>query len=325
MDGSRASATGHVDLGGTGKGPIVSGEIVVENGVIRIPDPPKDLHPTEGEPLLLRGEQIQPVYEVDLAVVDSVEAGMEGGYSENKSAAFEGSFDIGLKIPGRFWIRGQGLEAELAGDLRTSMEGKQPVVTGELDTINGHLLFLGRRFTVEKGRVAFYGEDELDPTLDIVLVALLDGTVFRIALSGTALRPDLTLSSDPEMSEGDIMSFLVFGKRLDELDSDQTTFVKSRALEVAKSSAAAKLEERLSRELGLDMLTVREKEDGGGTELVMGKYINQRALLRYEQTIEKSLGFMINLEYWLARNFRIITHMGDGSHSGIEMDWSKDY
>ena len=126
IDGSRASATGHIDLGGTGTGPIMSGEIVVESGVIRIPDPPKALHQTEGDALLWGEDHVQPVDETGLAVVDSVQPKAEGNLRESESTAIGGSFDIGLKIPGRLWIRGQGLEAELAGDLRASMKGKQP-------------------------------------------------------------------------------------------------------------------------------------------------------------------------------------------------------
>jgi hypothetical protein len=332
-DGSRVSASGMILLRGSAEEPIVSGELTIERGIIRIPDAPRSLHPVEGEALLwnqtvdLKGNHpvsLNPDLDTTHAVTTTPPQ-LETAVNHHRLDP-EIQADVSVRVPGRLWIRGRGLDVELAGELQTVLRNLKPTAVGELRAVSGSLLFLGRRFLVEQGQVVFFGDDEINPSLDLVLSTRLDDTVIRITVSGTAKEPDLTLSSDPELSEGDIMAYLVFGKRLDELDSDQTTFVRSRALELAKSSALAKLEDRLSRELGVDLLTVKQGDGQGGKgSIVVGKYISSRALVRFEQALDAALGYMITLEYWLARNFVLLTYLSHIEQSGLEINWTRDY
>lgn len=332
-DGSKVAATGKIEVHGPATEPTITGDLAIERGVIRVPDAPKSLLPVEGQALLwehwgeLEDEQVRTTQTADDSTRwDAAQPSAPDQARNQDHPAPQMKANVSVRVPGRLWIRGRGLDVELAGELQTVLRGLEPTLVGELRAVSGSLLFLGRRFTVEQGQVVFFGDDEINPALDLALAARLDDTVIRITVSGTAKEPALTLSSDPELSEGDIMAYLVFGKKLDELDSDQTTFVRTRALEFAKNSALAKLEDRLSRELGVDMLTVKQGGvQGGKGSIVVGKYVSRRALVRYEQALEATLGYMITLEYWLARSFALLTYLSHTDQSGVEMNWTKDY
>jgi translocation and assembly module TamB len=235
------------------------------------------------------------------------------------------NLDVAVVIPSGLWIRGRGLEVELAGELDVAQKGKTlPTITGRLNAVRGQLVFLGRIFRIEKGEVVFYGGDEIDPSVDLLLSARVGDVVIRILFTGTAQQPVLELTSDPEMTEGDIMAYLLFGRPLEELSSNQSEFLQSRAVDVAASYPLAKLEERLARSLGVDMMSIRRAE---GTDsqsaLVVGKYLTRRALFKYEQALESATSFFINLEYMLSRHFKLETLIGTQGKSGIEIGWSK--
>jgi translocation and assembly module TamB len=181
-------------------------------------------------------------------------------------------------------------------------------------------------FHVDRGQVVFYGEDEINPSMDLALSSVINGTTIRILLQGTARRPELALTSEPEMTEGDIMSVLLFGRPLDELNSDQANLVQRRAADIATAFGMAQLEARIARQLGVDMVSIQR---GSGEErrssLVIGKYISRRALLKYEQALEEWGSFFINLEYFLTQRVKVETLIGRQSQSAIEVNWTKEY
>ena len=88
-----------------------------------------------------------------------------------------GDVDVTVTIPSGLLMRGRGLDAELAGKLHLQrQEQGMPTVVGQLETIRGSLRYLGRIFQVDRGVVSFYGDDTLDPTLDISSAAACRAT-----------------------------------------------------------------------------------------------------------------------------------------------------
>jgi len=413
-DGTRVRSSGTVNLSGTRKKPSVEGKVEIYNGVIRVPEKTKELHPTDGEAVLWENKTDPTIDQdeaspddtdnatrgggggVPPAIVDRPEAETAGqakaeaggetettgesgpehagptltertspaevatgasgkGGSTEVPTAFGADtvaastagrpsptgepqpagpdpadtdldLDVTVTIPSGLWIRGRGLDVELAGDLRLVKKGAYPTVSGDLQAVGGRLVFLGRIFHVERGQVIFYGGDEINPSLDLALSTNIEGTTIRVLLSGTALEPKLNLTSEPEFSEGDIMSLLVFGRTMDELDNEQMNLLGRRAADIAAAFGAAQLETKLSQQLGVDLVTIgRGSGEEGGTSLTIGKYLSPKVLLKYEQALKDRARFFVNLEYFLTRHFKIETLIGHQSQSAIEFNWTSEY
>ncbi|MFH1843794.1 MAG: translocation/assembly module TamB domain-containing protein [bacterium] len=333
-DGTRVAMHGRLDLSGSGRSPVLRGAFEVENGVIQIPEPPKQLHPIRGEALLwatvdslafdVRTDSIPPA--PDSTPVSASAPKPTPATVDTEAAPVTPDFDVALSIPSGFWLRGQGLEVELAGDLRLVQQGTLPSITGDLAAVRGFFRFLGRTLFIEQGRVIFYGEDEIDPELDLSLQTRIEGYQVWVKFGGTAREPKLTLLSNPELPEGDIMSILLFGRPLTELSSDQLGLVQQRATEVVALFGTARLEAQLSQQLGVDMVTIQQRQDEGeGSSLVIGKYLSRRALLKYEQALAELSTYFINLEYYLNRHFKVETTISRQSQSGLELNWSHEY
>ncbi len=320
-DGTRIAGKADLSFGGTKRLPSVSGQIEIQNGVIRVPDPPKNLHPVHGKAVLWEPDALESGQET-LATDPASTIPRD----PDPSGRPRMDLNINVNIPSGLWIRGQGLNVELAGELDVVQKGEMPTVTGTLSAARGHLAFLGRTFDVDRGQAVFYGDDEVNPSLDLVLSSNVEGTLVRILVQGTVQKPEILLTSEPEMTEGDIMSTLLFGRPLDELNSDQAALVQRRASDIAAAFGAAQMEARIARQLGVDMVSIQW---GSGPErrrsVTFGKYISRRVLLRYEQALEEWGSFFVNLEYFLTQSFRLETLMGRQSQSAIGVNWTKDY
>jgi len=312
---ARITAEGVVDIAGTASAPVVKGDIRVKSGLIQIPEEIQNLYPTNGESYLLDdpsrpshdGTQPEPT-EKKLDVITPDDAG---------------EFDVTIGIPNRFYVRGRGLDLELAGDLHIVKKQEKPVVTGELRVIQGTFIFLGRSLMLERGTVTFFGEDEINPALDIVLATRVDDVTIKILVGGTAKKPELLLTSEPFMQEPDIISTLLFGASFDDLNDGQADLVERRTTEMVAALGAAQLQKNLS---GVDVVSFKgaDSQNEAGT-LTVGKYLNPNVLLSYVYAIDNQAASFVSLEYFLKGNFRVDTVYGNRNQTGLGFGWAKDY
>jgi len=315
-DGSWLVSGGRVDLSGPTARPALDGRLTVRRGVLKIPDVPPPLLPAQGRALLLD----QPLAG---APADTVTQAAPAPVAAAPPAL---DMDLRLVCPGDLWLRGRGLSLQLRGDLQTTLRAGEPAVVGDLSVVEGNYRFLGTLFQVERGVVTFYGDFDSDPHLDLELVSRAAGTVYRIRMTGQALAPTLTLGSEPAMTDGDIVSSLLFGKPLDQLDSGQETLLKARTAQVLTGLGATQVSDRLSRLVGADMVTYNPAAaEDAEDSLLIGKYLSPRLLLKYEQFLGRSTSYTVRLDYALTRLFRLETTVGQGEESGVELKWARDY
>jgi len=312
-DGTWALGAGEMKLSGTGRRPALRGNVRIDQGVLVVPEVRAALLPVEGTATLWREAAHDTSAASPVPVSDAGEPALQAL-----------DLELGLSIPSGFWIRGRGLDVELAGDLEVRRSEGAPAVFGDLAATRGQLTLLDRTFIVERGRAIFFGGAVVDPEIDLLLAAQQEDLLVRVNMTGTAMQPELRLTSEPELTEGDIMARLVFGRPLDQLDEKETGMLQSRAVSVARTFTTSRIEAMLSRQLGVDMLRFQAGETGGRA-LMVGKYLNRRTLLRYEQSLQSEQVFSLGLEYWLARRFKIETSFSRAGQSGLDLKWSRNY
>jgi len=299
---------------GTARRPSITGNFTVTNGVVTMPESKPELHPVEGEAILLDPATL------GLAPADSAHGGAMG------SPGFKADYDISIDIPSSFWLRGEGLEIELRGGLQIIQKDGLPVITGDMNAQRGTYLFLGRVFELERGIINFYGTEELNPSLDISLVASIESNKIWVNLTGDLVEPRLNLDSDPEMADGDIMATVLFGKPLNELNDGQGNMLKDRMTDVLVAMGAARLQQEIAGQYGIDLVSIRSgRGDSQENALVVGKYLTPKLLVSYEQGLkEKSTSYIV-MEYLLHRSVRVETLYGNDGRSSAGINLQKDY
>lgn len=330
--GTSATLDGEIDISGRSTAPVIRGTIRVPNALVRLPDSGRDLHPVDGGSKLWN---IGLIPRDEFAALDSLE--VEWGWAfdvEDSTQADEPmltlaestDLDVKVEIPNSFWIRGQGLEVQLAGELHLELRNGVPTAVGELRALSGTLEVVGARLQLDRGVVAFYGGDTTNPALDLELSRSQGDVRVIVRVTGTALEPRLTFDSDPPMSQSDIMSYLLFGSSADDLDGAQTQLLQDQAAAALSQFAAPMLENELTQSLGISMMQLQAGEDpDDGLSLVVGKYVTPQILLKYEQSLKDRQKYTVNAEYWLTRNLRIETRLSETRSTGIELNWSTDY
>ncbi len=235
--------------------------------------------------------------------------------------------DITIEVPRNVWLRGQDLNAEIAGTIKLNKKPRGPfLLIGSLNTVRGNYLFQSRRFEITRGMLEFQGLEEPDPGLDIRAETKIRDTTIIVRITGSARAIELSLESEPMMDQADIISYLVFGRPTNELRSEQATDAQAAALNLAGRAAANELKGILGDTLAVDEIRIDPGEEDWSTgSLTLGKYVTRNIFMTYRMGFSASSFGSVGIEYELNRNFSIEADVGDERTSGVDLIWKTDF
>jgi translocation and assembly module TamB len=322
----RTIATGRLQIAGTAAKPVMTGALKL------------------GRSEIVSGTETAAaanVEKVELTAADLQQLAREFGpavlaRAEEKPGLVDRfKLDIDVVLPRRIWFRQRGsmkADIEIAGRLKVRQEpGQKMGFFGEVETVpgRGSLELYGREFSIQEGDITLAGPPE-NVTLDVTAEYQVptqadpgdDGILIDVNATG---RPDslkLAFSSEPTMSEDDIVSYIVTGQPASEnplarKQSGEGQGAAEMGAEVALGRLSESVAGAAGEALGLDVFQIRQ--DGlRGLTLTAGRYVASRVFLSLQQPIQlssdaqqsssSSYGPGFELEYaarrWLRANLR---------------------
>jgi translocation and assembly module TamB len=141
-----------------------------------------------------------------------------------------------------------------------------------------------------------------------------------VQVVGTAQAPRVRLSSEPEMSEFDKLSWLVLGRAGDGLGRPDTALLQRAALALLSGPDATGSGSPLSA-LGLDDFSVRQTGEGDvrNTVVSLGKQLSRRWYLGYERGVNSTTGTW-QLIYRAAQRFTLRAQSGE--ENALDAIWT---
>ena len=278
--------TGEVTLGGTAQEPIVEGSVSLEGSTVNLDD-----MSTEGQ-----GEVVQ-LTEEDYRMLEDY-----FGYSVDRGEDAQGDDPLerfGMRLSVGFdrdvWVTrfpAPRVSLECRGDLEVTKDPGGPLsIVGTVEVLPERSYFrqFGRRFAVDQGTLTLDGDPSLynvsasarwevpsrsDPDEAEVTVTL--------GVSGTAERLDLTLGSDPEMDESQIVSYLATGRA--EGVTAEGGDGSGLGTAMAVGAVAGALEGFAADRVSLDVVEIAN-DPVRGTTLVAGRYVSPDLYLGFRQPV----------------------------------------
>ena len=231
--------------------------------------------------------------------------------------------DITVNIDQQAFVRGRGLDAELAGKVKVKGTAKDPQITGAFKTLRGELKFLQKPLKLNEGRAQFSNNAF---NFHIPATYQKDDTDITILVSGTQDNIDLELSSVPSLPEEEILSLLLFGDSVENITAIEAISLARAINTLSNGSSFDPLNE--TRELlGFDSLSVGQDSaaNGGGVNVGVGKYINERVYLEVERSSNPARPWVGNLTIELTDKLQLNSSTSGSGNAAAALEWRKDY
>jgi translocation and assembly module TamB len=233
--------------------------------------------------------------------------------------------DIRLEAPDKLYVSGMGLESEWAANLRITGTSDAPLISGDMELVRGTLGFAGRSFELESGRISFNGGPASNPSIRVTAASAVDGTTVRVNIAGTGQNPAISFSSTPALPQDEIMARILFGNSIAELSAIQAVQLAGSLNSLRGGSGGLNPLGVLQSATGLDRLRLLNADANSGREtaVAFGQYITNDV---YVEIVTDARGYTATqLEISLTRALSVLSQIGTGGTSNVNIRYKKDY
>ncbi|AMN47648.1 hypothetical protein ACG33_11160 [Steroidobacter denitrificans] len=227
--------------------------------------------------------------------------------------------DITIILGDAVKLAGFGLDARVGGRLNIQERPDSPTVgTGNIK-VEGAYKAYGQDLSIQRGQLLFASTPLDDPGLNIVAVRKVEQVTAGLKVEGTARSPQLSVFSDPVMTQSEALAYLVTGRPLERIGSSEgdadALHSAARSIGTAGGGLLAK---SIGGRLGLDEVGIESNDMVGGATFTVGQYLSPRLYLSYGVGLFDP-GEVITLRYRLTEALSVQTARGSSeTRAGIE-------
>lgn len=259
-----------------------------------------------------------------------LETGGGGGEGSGPST----TLDLRIRADNSLVVRNNLAEAVGSAYLTLRGDAGQPLVTGRVLLTRGRLEFRNGRHELTRGLITLPGRRGAEPTIDFQAEAQISGYRVITDISGTPSNPQVTLRSDPELPEGDVVSLILTGT----LSGNGTTAAAATqsgqglALSILSASLSETIGKRTQRLFGLRGLSIDPLIMGSGTDPTARLTISQRVTRDFTITYSTNVGSgpsdveqIVLVEYRLSNRFSVVGFRNDRGDLGFDVRLRKRF
>jgi len=227
--------------------------------------------------------------------------------------------NIGVDAPGRIFIRGRGLDAELGGRLQITGDTNNIVSAGRFELERGRLDILGKRFDLSEGTAQFLGS--FVPYIRFVTTTSTEAGTASIIVEGPADAPEVTFESSPAGPQDEVLAQLLFGRNLSEISAFQALQLANAVATLAGrggNGVVGNLRDRF----GLDDLDVTTT-DSGETALRVGRYLTDNVYTDVTAASDGTGEVSLNID--LTDSLKGKATLGSDGNSSLGVFFERDY
>jgi translocation and assembly module TamB len=180
-------------------------------------------------------------------------------------------------------LSAEGLETKLRGAVTVIEDPVQGTkATGQLELSEGTFKAYGQDLVIERGRLYFAGGPIYDPGIDVRAYRKIaeDNVTAGINARGTLKAPEVSVWSEPTMSESEALSYLLLGRPLESTNQQEGSMLANAATSLGIRGGNL-LAKKLGAALGLQEASIVPGNTLQEASFVIGKYLSPRLYLSY--------------------------------------------
>lgn len=241
--------------------------------------------------------------------------------------------DVRLRESENIWVDNNLARLRLHAELGIIGTAAQPNLSGRVAVEEGYILYLDRKFKIQKGIVDFVDPHRLNPIIDLTAESSVSSYQeqewqtyhIALALQGPLDEVQVSLTSEPPLDKPDIASLLTLGRTRGQLSSREagSSALVERAKDFSSRRITGYTERKLGRLLGLEQITIEGNlfrfDKSWGPRLVASKKISKRMDVTYTTTVGYLNDYNIQLGYRLTPHFSLVSQTDQRGRSGADL------
>jgi len=206
-------------------------------------------------------------------------------------------------------VKNNILNASVKIDLLITGTAYSPSIIGKIELIKGKVFFRNNEFSVIKASADFTSLDEINPYIMINAETKVRNYHITMRLNGYIDKFNVTLNSEPELDEMDILSLLTIGNLSSELKGFMGGISASEATMFITGELKETIEERIKSITGFDRIEVEPyvSEKTLGPRITVSKRLfSDKLSVIYTTTAGKETETLIKIVFSISDKISLV-------------------
>ncbi|MFH1759885.1 MAG: translocation/assembly module TamB domain-containing protein, partial [bacterium] len=258
--------------------------------------------------------------------------------SEPDAFSNKTELDVRIGKSSELWIDNNLAKMQIHSELSLIGTLAGPGVTGRTSIVQGYVMFLDRKFRIERGTADFTDRFRINPEVDIRAVSNVKSyeamqaqeCLITLSITGPADAARVELISEPPLDKPDIISILATGATRSQLTGFSLEMREGNILlERLGNYSTQKLSGYVSRNvgsrLGLDKLSIEGNlfrfDKSWGPQLLASKRISRRMEITYTTNAGHLNENSIKLNYMLSNHWSLESQTDQKGDAGLDIKY----
>jgi len=219
-------------------------------------------------------------------------------------------------------------QVSIAGSANLNVTGTaaNPVILGRIALTSGELFFQGKRFEIESGTIAFANPAKTEPVLNLYVKTVVEQYNITINFAGPLDHMKTNYTSDPSLSQLDIINLLAFGQTSAEKASNASTPASLGAQSVLAQGVAGQVAKGVQNLTGISQLTIDPtagNSQNPGAQVAIQQRVTGTLLLTFATDVTSTQKQIVQLQYQPKKQVKISVVRDEYGGYGVDVRFNK--
>jgi translocation and assembly module TamB len=196
-----------------------------------------------------------------------------------------------------------------AANLTLSGTMAAPVVLGRATLTSGEMFFMGKRYEIENGTIAFANPVRTQPVVNLYVKTTVQQYNITLNFVGPVDKLRTNYTSDPPLSPADIINLVAFGKTTEESATSTSTPASLGAESVLAQGAASQFSGKLEKLAGISQLTIDplagNSQSNPGAQVAIQQRVTGKILLTFSTDVTSTQNQAIQVQYQVKKGLSV--------------------
>ncbi len=222
-----------------------------------------------------------------------------------------------------------GLSLQGDANLRIVGTATEPVILGRANLTGGDLIFLGNRYVVQGGTIAFVNTIETRPVVNLQVTTKVQQYDVAMRFQGPADRLRTTYTSNPSLPQADIINLLAFGQTTEQQAANpQSTTAGAESL--VASQVSGQVTGRIQKIAGISQLSVdpvltQNGNEPPGARITIQQRVTSKLYVTFSSDVTSTASEQVQVEYRINKKWSVSTDRDQNGGFGLDGRYHKEF
>ncbi|HEY2823697.1 MAG TPA: translocation/assembly module TamB domain-containing protein [Candidatus Acidoferrum sp.] len=262
--------------------------------------------------------------------LEGLVAQLSGDNTISDPSPFERKIKLNVSVQSEQEVGLTSSQLSISGSANLLVVGTvaEPILLGRAALTGGEVFFLGKRFELRNGTIAFANAARTSPILDLNAGTEVEQYNITIHLSGSMDRLKTTYTSDPSLASADIINLLAFGRTTGEAESRSSTPGALGAQSAVASAVGAPVAGQIQKLAGISQVTIDPlagSSQNPGAQIAIQQRVSGNLLVTFSTDVTSVQARTVQLKYQLNRNVTVSILRDENGGYGLDIRYRKAF